>query len=92
MNKNTKRPPIFGILSLLFPLIGIPLSYMSTTPTQEGWGWNGAMHLVIKVLLAILCGVVCAFVGLARSEKWIVLSWLGLILNLSPIILMMAVG
>jgi hypothetical protein len=90
MSDIQKRLSIFGMLSLLFPLVGIPVSYMNTTPMQEGWGWGGAMHLLMKITLMLLCGIVSACIGLSRSEKWIALSLFGLILNILPIMWFLA--
>jgi len=58
---------------------------MFTPSSEAGWGWGGAMELVLIILSAIFIGVVSAIIGLARSEKWIALSLIGLILNIAPV-------
>jgi hypothetical protein len=88
--QNEKKPPSFGVLSICLPLIGIPLAYASTKPTEAGSGWGGAMQLVVIVSIILLCGIVSAIIGLNRSEKYAGLSLFGLVLNVLPIILVLS--
>jgi hypothetical protein len=87
--EDQKKPPVFGVLSLVLPLVGAPLAYLIAKPTEAGWGWGGAMQLVVIISLVLLCGIVSAVIGLNRSEKYVGLSLLGLILNLLPIVLVL---
>jgi hypothetical protein len=86
--KERIRDPVFGVISVLLPLVGFPLAYFSTTSSQEGDGWDGAMRFVIKILLIMALGFISAVASLARSEKHASIAWLGLFLSLLPIILL----
>ena len=87
--KNNKLPPVFGVLSLILPLVGVPFTYFTTKPSQVGWGWGGGIQVVVLVSLVLLCGMTLAVIGLNRSEKYIGLSLLGFFLNVLPIILVL---
>ncbi len=86
-NELPKKPPFFGVLSLVLPLLGIPFAYTVTPSSQAGWGWGGAVELVVIIFASFLLGLVSAVIGIIRSEKYIVLSWIGFLLNGLPILL-----
>ena len=87
-NKSAIRRPIFGLLSLIVPVCGIALAYWaaSTTPPSSGDNWNGLIILGFGGAFSVLCGSGLALVGLLRKEKLCLLSWLGLLLNLIPLL------
>ena len=76
------RPPFyFGVLSLAFPLLGVPFAYMVTTPSQAGWGMGGAIQLVCIMFASVVLGLISAVVGLTRRERLRGFSIVGLVLN-----------
>lgn len=87
--KIKERPPVFGAFSVVLPLVGVPFAYFVTRPSEAGDGWGGAIQLVLIIGATLLSGFVSAVIGLARSEKYIGLSFLGLVLNLAPIVWVM---
>ena len=80
--KKTKRAPIFGVISLVLPFIGIPLAYLVTKPTEAGWGWGGLTQVVGIILFTISCGVISAIISLARDEKYVAIAFGGLFFNI----------
>ena len=80
-NRPPRPPPYFGVLSLAFPLLGVPFAYMVTTPSQEGWGWGGAVQLIGIMFASVVLGLFSAVVGLTRREKFRGFSIVGLVLN-----------
>jgi len=89
--ENYKKPPrswpIFGILSVIFPLIGIPIAYIHAhgPSSQEGWGMEGAAIIFCIYSVSFLLGIISAIVGVIRMEKFILLPAIGFFLNGLPI-------
>jgi hypothetical protein len=80
-----KRPPFFGILSLAFPLLGIPLAYMlGSSYSNEGEGMGRFVVFVGIGFLAVVAGFTSGLLGLARRERIPILSFAGLALNGLP--------
>jgi hypothetical protein len=82
----TRRVPIFGILSICAPFIGALLFYVTV--------WILAASLEIPFAFAFglllipitpLCGVGFAITAWIRGERYRVLPWLGLLINLALI-------
>jgi hypothetical protein len=90
---SVKGFPIFGILSVAFPLLGIPLAYLTgmvvSMPT-DGSGEPdsiGAFCAFAAILdVVILLSFISAIVALARTERWLILSLMGLILSFAPLV------
>ena len=82
------RRPIFGGLSLGVPILGIACGWLAAinTPPSSGDNCNGLIILGFFGAASVLCGFVLALVGLLRKERLILISWMGLIFNLLPII------
>jgi hypothetical protein len=82
-----RRYPIFGAISLIAPLAGIPFAYIIASNTSaEGEGWGHFVAFVMIVFLSLLGGGISAIIGLVRSEEYLILSLIGLFLNLMPIL------
>jgi hypothetical protein len=80
--QRVRRKPLFGVLSLILPLVGISLAYMISLSTSKGGeGWGQLFVVVAIGGLSVLLGIISALVGLARAERLIFLSVLGLLFN-----------
>ena len=85
------KMPICGVLSLVAPLPGIAIAFFaaSNAPPSSGDNWTGMITFVFYGVLSLVCGFLLAVFGLIRRERAGVISWLGLILNLIPILLLL---
>ena len=93
MNESDTRPPqlrkpIFGTLSLIVPVLGLAIAYWLgiNAPPSTGDNWNSLIIFAFYGVLSVLCGFVLAAIGAIRREKPGFLCWLGLVLNLIPIL------
>ena len=92
-DSSVKGIPVFGILSLGFLLLGIPFAYfigmVVSTPT-DGSGQPNSIGAFCAFAtfagLVILSSFISAIVALARRERFLILSLMGLILSCAPII------
>jgi len=88
MRDNISTPkalrPTCGIASLALPLGLAILEYILSRFVPEGD--SGALSLYVlgeyALLAAIIAGAILAIVALVRGEKWKVLSYMALVLNL----------
>ena len=88
----TERHPIFGILSIASPLLGIPIAYligMAVAVPTDGSGEPDNIGAICAFMsfsgLVILLGFVSAIVAFARRERLQILPVLGLVANIAPI-------
>ena len=87
---TSRRMPIFGMFSIAAPFLGVGLAcaVFSLQPAgDESW-----FHPVLGVLLffaSLICGMFLAVIGQYREEKPQFLSWVGLLLNLLPTLLLL---
>jgi hypothetical protein len=80
-----KRDPIFGVLSILFPLFGIPFAFLMANgqgAAGEGWGWISAT--LFFSVISIFLGFVSAIGSFCRSERYPILGFLGVVANIAP--------
>ena len=89
--QSTKRYPIFGILSIAFPLVGIPVAYwigVAASVTSDGSGQTdgigGSCAFIMFSVPTLLLGFTSAIVAFIRGEL-LLTSLLGLIANGAPI-------
>jgi hypothetical protein len=79
------RKPVLGVLSLAMPFIGVLLV-----------GVLAKLHLDRAILQAfegsLVCGTLFAVAAFTRGERYRVLRWLGLLLNLAIIFFVMALA
>jgi hypothetical protein len=79
-----KKPPLFGVVSLLFPspfLIFLLLSVVDPHPPSGSATIAGAAIAILLILLSLCGGLISALIGLARGERYSFLSLIGLLLN-----------
>jgi hypothetical protein len=95
-NNPPTKSPVFGLISLLLPLFGIPLAFVlakSPNSSASGFGWGpGVLVLLIGFFGSALLGVVAALIAVGRSERCRVLQLLGLLLNLGFLFFMFGVS
>jgi hypothetical protein len=86
-----KRRPIFGVLSIAFPLAGIPISYLIgmavAIPDSSGEPdvWGAFAVFMMSAFFVIISGFVSAIVAFCRAERPMILPFLGLVANCAPI-------
>ena len=84
---NPKKPPIFGVLSIVCPLIGIPFAFsMAHNQGGAGEGWGAISALLFFSIGSIFFGFISAIVSLCRSEKYPFLALIGFVVNIAPIL------
>lgn len=84
-----KRWPIFGILSIAFPLFGVPLAFLLGVAANRSVFqdpdnpevWLGVGIFVQLSILAVLSGFISGIVALFRVERLKVLPLLALLTN-----------
>jgi hypothetical protein len=87
------KPPFFGVLSLVAPLIAVGFIFIFAPHVRSGggnWGWEGFAVLMIVAFLFFLFGFISSVVGLVRSERFCFLSILGFLLNGLVIVYLLA--
>lgn len=84
---------IFGVISIAFPLLGIPVAHLigaAYSVNTDGSGqidYFGAFGIFMFFsVLVILSGSVSAIVALIRRERFLLLSLSGLVLNITPVV------
>jgi len=90
MENHKKLPrssPVFGMLSVVFPLLGVPFAYVYAhgPSSQAGWGMEGAVIVFGIYSVSFLLGIISAIVGMVRLERFLVLPVIGFFLNGYPI-------
>jgi hypothetical protein len=85
--KKSKPAPIFGVISLVLPFVGIPFGYWVIKPSDVGEGWDGFMKVVCIILFTIICGIISGLISLARREKYFAIALWGIFFNILPILL-----
>lgn len=87
------KQPIFGILSIAFPLLGIPVAYilgLAVSIPTDGTGqsdvWGAASAFAKLSCLAILAGFISASIALVRAERSRLLPLLGFMASAAPIL------
>jgi hypothetical protein len=85
--QQQKKRPAFGLLSLVFPLLGIPIAILISKPASGSsldshWGYLSTFLWV--AMPSISLGFISACVALIRSEPYRFLPWLGLVANIAP--------
>jgi heme/copper-type cytochrome/quinol oxidase subunit 4 len=83
--QSQKKPPVFGVLSLAFPLLGVPFAYfLGCNTSSEGEGMGRFVVFVGVGFLAVVAGFTSALLGFARKERMPLLSLIGFIVNGLP--------
>jgi hypothetical protein len=83
-----RRSSLFGVLSLVFFGVGIPIvCVMATLTLTEGPGDTGAILQLVS-LLAFLCGFICVMVAFIRWEKRLVFPLLGYTASVTPLMVL----
>ena len=83
-----KRPPVFGALSVLVPIIGGAISLYSyiLALSFSGEAAMGAwMERMGMILVTIVSGWIFSAIALMRQERYEWLAYIGLFLSSSPI-------
>ena len=78
------RKPIFGILGLSFPLIGVftYCLYGQLRPQQAGvWSWGEIIALILILAFGFCAGAGSTFAAMLRRERWPMLQVLGSLVN-----------
>ena len=81
------RNPVFGLLSIVIPLFGIPLAFLISCIViapdvyDDAYIWGRVGVFVILSIIAILLGFVSGIIALSRGERFRILSFLGLLTN-----------
>ena len=86
--KLSRKSPVFGILSLIFPLVGVPFAYIFAhgSSSEAGWGMEGAVIIFGIYSVSFLLGIISAIVGMVRLERFIILPVIGFVLNALPVL------
>jgi len=81
--------PVYGILSIAAPLLGLALAIVSVRAIQASDTLGiGAFFCIVTIMpIAFLVGTVLAIVALRRRERFRALPVLGLVFNLGPLLL-----
>jgi hypothetical protein len=84
-----RRLSLFGVLSLVFFGVGIPIVCVTARLRLDG-GDEGeaAAALQLVSLLLFLCGFICVMVAFIRWEKRLVLPLLGYLAGVAPLIVL----
>jgi len=84
-----RRSSLFGVLSLVFFGVGIPIvCVMATLTLTEGDDRDTGAILQLVSLLAFLCGFICVMVAFIRWEKRLVLPLLGYTAGVTPLMVL----
>jgi hypothetical protein len=84
-----RRSSLFGVLSLSFFGVGIPIvCVMATLTLGEGDEGEAAATLQLVSLLLFLCGFICVMAAFIRWEKRLVLPLLGYTAGVAPLMLL----
>ena len=92
MNASPKRleaqAPVFGTLSIVVPLVGVSLAaalaFLFPRQGDEAFMYP-ALGFMLTVV-ALTCGVFFAFRASKRQERYPALFWVGLFINLLPLV------
>jgi hypothetical protein len=78
--------PRWNIVSLLSPVVAIPLAYLlSHNARDSGWGWGGIGAILIARFGATTFGLIAGIVALVRRERWPAVTFIALLMNLYPV-------
>lgn len=92
-NPPPRKPPFFGVFSLVFPVFGIAvissLAHSAGRYGNDSWGLGGAIIFILGGFLSLFGGLISAIIGLARGEKYSFVSLLGLFLNAAVLLYVM---
>jgi len=78
--------PRWNIVSLLSPLIALPLAYLlSHNVHDSGWGWGTIGAIFLAKFGATTFGLMAGIVALCRRERWPVVTGVALLMNLYPV-------
>ena len=84
-----KKAPIFGVISLILPILGVPIAYLVLVVLSMFFEVDSLVmfaNFIIIAFFILIFGLVSAGIGLFRRESFLVFTLLGLLLNLCPII------
>ena len=79
-----KRKPIWGVISLCCPLVGVLLTGMALYHIRDGMAI--VLGAITIMLFATFAGLVSVMVALARGEKFWPFTLLGMVLNAGPLV------
>jgi hypothetical protein len=95
-SNNTKlaeRQPVFGILSIALPVVGILIAYligmavaMPTDASGEPDSIGAFCIFAELTCFAMLSGFVSAIVALSRKERLMIFPFLGMLASAAPIV------
>jgi hypothetical protein len=86
-NPPKQKRPVFGMLSILFPLLGVLCGVIQARfATGNGEGWAEVSAFVHTFVVSILLGFITVVFSFLRLEKYRFLPVIGLILDVAPVV------
>jgi hypothetical protein len=79
------KPPVFGTVAVLSPVIGVALIWGVLGSASSGRGYGLQMVIPVFGVPSTALGVISAVAAILRKERWRWLAWGALALNLSPL-------
>jgi hypothetical protein len=91
MKPDTKRKPIFGVASIIAPLLGVlvGLAIIQLHPRNTA-DFGGLGTAVLFIYATFILGVISSIVGFVRHERMAYLLLLGFVVNTLPILAALA--
>ena len=87
VESTTKRPPVLGILSVLLPCVGCGLFFAIARSAKSSGSLGDLLGGYGLWVTSMLFSILLAVIAWLRGERCRVLSVLGVLLSLGPLIL-----
>jgi hypothetical protein len=87
LQSTAKRPPVLGILSVLLPCIGCGLFLALARSAQRSGAINDLLGGYGLWVTSMLFSILLAVIAWVRGEKYRLLSVVGVLLSLGPVVL-----
>ena|SRR5580704_1028299 len=94
MEETQRSTPVFGILSVVSPIVGFGLAsvFRVLGRSDETDDWDYAILAGLSLLGSLILGAIFGGISLFRYEKYRVLSWIGYLLSAGPLVFLLVLS